>query len=111
MDADFSAAEEANGYSETIPNWSTVQRALAAAAMEGAKLQAAVSHVSTESASEHERLQPVEDWSAAMEAAVTSILLWAQAAQASGPAEGHNPGGPLSHISVSCTRTCLYNWS
>lgn len=99
LEADLSAEEHIHAHSKTIPNWSNVQHALAKAAMEGAHLQAAActSTVSTDSTAQDASLQPIDAWSSAMEAAVTSVLLWAQAAQASGPAEAHKPGEPAFH--------------
>ncbi len=99
-EADLSAAEHIHAYSKTVPNWSKVQQAVANAAMDGVQLQAAACTFTAPTEAYDTSSEPMETWSIAMEAAVTSILLWAQAAQASGPTKDSKNGKHSCKLSI-----------
>lgn len=82
IDEGLQAAEAACGFSRTMPNWSKVLAAMAAAVEQGTQASQGVAAESQQNSLPALALadDAVNSWSDVLERAVTSILLWAQAA-------------------------------
>lgn len=82
--AQLRAAERGRDLARSVPNWAKAAEALSSAAAEQARTRGHVQQLSEasagpEGASPQQGSEPEQALSAALDAAVTSVLLWAQA--------------------------------